>query len=86
MSEKKKIKINVDDEETAKKENTEKTAPANDDETDEAGAPTADDDRVDDNDPIKALEARIASKEDEAKETHERLLRVSADFENYKKR
>ena len=86
MSEKKKIKINFDDEETAKKENTEKTAPANDDENDEAGAQIADDDRADTNDPIKALEARIEAKEDEAKETHERLLRVSADFENYKKR
>ena len=69
MSEKKKIKINFDNEETAKKEKTEKTAPVNDGENDEAGAQTADDNRADANDPIKALEARIEAKEDEAKET-----------------
>jgi molecular chaperone GrpE len=32
------------------------------------------------------LEARFEAKEEEAKETYDRLLRVSADFENYKKR
>jgi molecular chaperone GrpE len=32
------------------------------------------------------LEARLDAKEEEVKETYDRLLRVSADFENYKKR
>jgi molecular chaperone GrpE len=32
------------------------------------------------------MEARFEAKEEEAKETYDRLLRVSADFENYKKR
>ena len=37
-------------------------------------------------DPIKEMEARLESLEQEAKETHDRFLRVSAEFENYKKR
>jgi molecular chaperone GrpE len=32
------------------------------------------------------MEAKFEAKEEEAKETYDRLLRVSADFENYKKR
>jgi molecular chaperone GrpE len=83
MSEKKKIKIN--DEETEKNENAEKTDPANDDH-DETKVQTADDDNSDTDNPIKELEARFEAKEEEAKETYDRLLRVSADFENYKKR
>ncbi len=35
---------------------------------------------------IKELEAKIETADQEAKETHDRLLRVSAEFENYKKR
>ena len=35
---------------------------------------------------IEDLEAKLESKEQEAKENYERLLRVSAEFENYKKR
>jgi molecular chaperone GrpE len=37
-------------------------------------------------DPFKKMEEKIESLEKEAKETHDRLLRVSAEFENYKKR
>jgi molecular chaperone GrpE len=37
-------------------------------------------------DPLKEMEARVESLEQEAKETHDRFLRVSAEFENYKKR
>ena len=32
------------------------------------------------------MESKLAAKEQEAKETYDRLLRVSAEFENYKKR
>ena len=32
------------------------------------------------------MQAKLEAKEQEAKETYDRLLRVSADFENYKKR
>jgi molecular chaperone GrpE len=37
-------------------------------------------------DPMKDLEAQLEAKEQEAKENYDRLLRVSAEFENYKKR
>jgi len=37
-------------------------------------------------DPLKEMEKKVESLEKEAKENHDRLLRVSAEFENYKKR
>ena len=37
-------------------------------------------------DPLKEMESKIKSLEEEAKETYDRFLRVSAEFENYKKR
>ena len=37
-------------------------------------------------DPVQKLEAELEIKEKEAQETYDRLLRVSAEFENYKKR
>ena len=37
-------------------------------------------------DPLKEMETRIKSSEEEAKEIYDRFLRVSAEFENYKKR
>jgi len=37
-------------------------------------------------DPSKDLEEKLAAKEQEAQENYDRLLRVSAEFENYKKR
>lgn len=85
MSKKKKIKINVESEETAEKENTEKSAPDIDEHDKLRGEP-GDDGDADVKNPLKELEAKLESKEEEAKETYDRLLRVSADFENYKKR
>ncbi len=37
-------------------------------------------------DPVKELAAKLEAKEKEAGETYDRLLRVSAEFDNYKKR
>lgn len=37
-------------------------------------------------DPLKEMETKIKSLEEEAKQTYDRFLRVSAEFENYKKR
>jgi molecular chaperone GrpE len=37
-------------------------------------------------DPLKVMEARLESMEQELKDSHDRFLRVSAEFENYKKR
>jgi len=43
-----------------------------------------DNDRTDD--PLKEMEEKLESSEKEAKESHDRFLRASAEFENYKKR
>jgi len=83
MSQKKKIKINIDTEETAQNENMEKPA-SDDDKT--LKSESEDADNADPENTLKEMEARFEAKEEEAKETYDRLLRVSADFENYKKR
>jgi molecular chaperone GrpE len=83
MSQKKKIKINIDTEETAKKQTTEKPA------LDDDKPPKSESGNADNSGPenaLKEMEARFEAKEEEAKETYDRLLRISADFENYKKR
>ena len=83
MSQKKKIKINIDTEETAQNETTEKSTPEDDKplKSESGIADNADPENV-----LKEMEARFEAKEEEAKETYDRLLRISADFENYKKR
>ena len=83
MSQKKKIKINIDTEETAKNETTDKSAP---DDDKPLKSESGDADNVDPENALKKMEAQFEAKEAEAKETYDRLLRVSADFENYKKR
>ena len=88
MSEKKKIKINVESEETAENEdkNTEeKPAPVDEQQSDRL-IELRDSKTVALEDQLKEVQARLEAKEQEAKETYDRLLRVSADFENYKKR
>jgi len=87
MSEKKKIKINVEPEETVVNENTntEKSAPVDQQGGNRLGE-MADGEPADDEDQLKEIQAKLEAKEQEAKETYDRLLRVSADFENYKKR
>jgi molecular chaperone GrpE len=83
MSQKKKIKINIDTEETAKNETTDKSAP---DDDKPLKSESGDADNVNPENALKKMEAQFEAKEEEAKETYDRLLRVSADFENYKKR
>ena len=78
MSQKKKIKINIDAEEIAENENAEKPAPT------DANPPKSE--TGDAENSLKEMEAKFEAKEEEVKETYDRLLRVSADFENYKKR
>jgi molecular chaperone GrpE len=74
MSEKKTIKIETDSKKVKSREiEPEQTAP--DEQT-----------INDEDDPMKALEAKFEAKEKEAEETYDRLLRLSAEFENYKKR
>jgi molecular chaperone GrpE len=83
MSQKKKIKINIDDQETVKNETAEKPDPEDDK---PLKSESGDADHADTENSLKEMEARFQAKEEEAKETYDRLLRVSADFENYKKR
>jgi molecular chaperone GrpE len=74
MSEKKSIKIQTDSEKAESKViEPESTAP---------------DEKIlnGEDDVIKELEAKLDSKEKEAEETYDRLLRLSAEFDNYKKR
>ena len=51
--------------------------------TEEVGQKAQDGEKAD---PIRELQDQLKAKEDEAKENYDRLLRVSAEFENYKKR
>ena len=74
MSEKKTIRIETDSKKVESKETEpEQTTP---DEKTING----------EEDPMKALEAKFEAKEKEAEENYDRLLRLSAEFENYKKR
>jgi molecular chaperone GrpE len=74
MSEKKTIKVQTDSKKTKSGEDEpEATAPE-------------EQITIGDDDPIKALEAKLEAKEKEAVETYDRLLRASAEFDNYKKR
>ena len=83
MSQKKEIKIRTDSEQADKKS---KAAEAVDQEMPdlESESEKADNDQVDD--PLTVLAEKLKSKEQEAQDNYDRLLRVSAEFENYKKR
>ena len=74
MSEKKTIKVETDSEKVDNKE----IDPESETRSDTAPNGAAD--------AMKELEAKLEAKEQEAGETYDRLLRVSAEFDNYKKR
>lgn len=73
MAAKKKIKINTEIEENSTEKKISKEI-------------DSDKDNKKTGDPLKEMEARLESLEKEAKESYDRFLRVSAEFENYKKR
>jgi molecular chaperone GrpE len=83
MTEKKIIKIKTDSDEDKEKENG--TEAAASDREDPQSKPEMTD-PVELENPMEDLEAKLEIKEQEAKENYDRLLRVSAEFENYKKR
>jgi len=83
MSGEKNIKVQTDADADKKKE-TDPVASAADKECSQSKPEKADPEQVDD--PMKDLEAQLETKEQQAKENYDRLLRVSAEFENYKKR
>jgi molecular chaperone GrpE len=71
---KKKIEINTEIEENGKQKKISK----------EIDSDKKDKEKTDD--PLKVMEARLETMEQESKDYHDRFLRVSAEFENYKKR
>ncbi len=83
MSAKKEIKIQTESEKTPKNE---KAAEAvdNDKQDLKPDPDKAAENQVDD--PLEDLAQKLKLKEEEAQENYDRLLRVSADFDNYKKR
>jgi molecular chaperone GrpE len=83
MTEKKIIKIKTDSDEDKEKENGSEAATS--DREDPQSKPEMTD-PVELENPMEDLEAKLEIKEQEAKENYDRLLRVSAEFENYKKR
>jgi molecular chaperone GrpE len=91
MSAKKIIKIQTDSDEADKKEKKEeavdKETQALQSEPDAAGDEQMED-ALDEqtDDALEDLAEKLKSKEQEAQENYDRLLRVSAEFENYKKR
>jgi molecular chaperone GrpE len=83
MSGKKIIKIQTDSDDDKEKEVDAKAEAADEDDIQDQSE-KASEAEVDD--PMKDLEARLEAKDQEVKENYDRLLRVSAEFENYKKR
>jgi molecular chaperone GrpE len=83
MSGKNRIKIQTDSDEDKEKEIDAEAAAT--DKEDPQGEPEKTD-QVQVDDPIKDLETQLEASQQEAKENYDRLLRVSAEFENYKKR
>ena len=74
MGKKKQVKIHTDEIETSKEDTANNRKDLNKDDTPKPV------------DPLKEMEEKVESLEKEAAENHDRLLRMAAEFENYKKR
>lgn len=74
MAKKSKIKIHTNADETVSEDNKDEKIDSNKKDGTEAI------------DPLKVMEEKAESLKNEAEETHDRLLRLAAEFENYKKR
>ncbi len=74
MAAKKKIKIKTELEETSDRDTVSEKNDSGEEKKDAAG------------DPLKETQVELETTKQEAKETYDRFLRVSAEFENYKKR
>jgi molecular chaperone GrpE len=85
MSEQRKVRIVSKDEENTRNEG-QASAGSNQGE-ENSGSPEVDDTAfASADDDVKALEEKLEAKEKELNDIHDRLLRVTAEFENYKKR
>ena len=85
MPEKKKIKIHVEQDENVEADKTD-NADAVDKQPENREPQATENDSGEATDPLAELVAKLSAKEQALKEAHDRLLRVSADYENYKKR
>jgi len=74
MAAKKKIKIETEPEETTDGDQVSEKSNAEEDKKDAVG------------EPLKEIQAELKTAKQEATETYDRFLRISAEFENYKKR
>jgi molecular chaperone GrpE len=78
MGKERQVKIHTDDIENNKENSKEKSANTNKDlNKDDTSKPV---------DPVKEMEEKVETLEKEAAENHDRLLRMAAEFDNYKKR
>jgi molecular chaperone GrpE len=78
MGKERQVKIHTDDKENSKKNSKKDTADKNKDlNKDDTPKPV---------DPLKEMEEKVETLEKEAAENHDRLLRMAAEFDNYKKR
>ena len=85
MSEPRKIKIVTNEEEESLLPGNSTAEPAPRAEAEDIGGSTGEQESPVEDAPNN-LQSKLEAKEKEQKETHDRLLRVTADFENYKKR
>ena len=83
MSPKKKIKINADSDVPPQDSETQDIAGKNEA---TSAADSGENDDVVAVDPVKELQEKLEAKEEEARENYDKFLRVSAEFDNYKKR
>lgn len=74
MGAKKKIKIETEPEETTDKDRVAEKSSSEEEKKDAIG------------EPLKKIQAELETAKQETKETYDRFLRISAEFENYKKR
>jgi len=74
MGKKRQVKIDTDVKETSKEDTVNNRKDLNEDDTPKPV------------DPLKEMEEQVESLKKEAAENHDRLLRMAAEFENYKKR
>jgi len=83
MSPKKKIKIDTDSDAPSSESEARNITKKNEEKATKDAAET---DAVATGDPVKELQEKLDAKDEEARENYDRFLRVSAEFDNYKKR
>ncbi len=83
MSPKKKIKIVTDSDAPPSDSEAQDITKKNEE---KASKDAAEADAVATGDPVKELQEKLDAKDEEARENYDRFLRVSAEFDNYKKR